>query len=146
MRNVNSCDSTILTQLNSGALLADPDTGDVYRFGKKATATQSNGYLQVHIGNGRRALCHRVVWLAVHGYIPEDMEVNHLNGQRTDNRLANLELATHSENILHAKRGKALEHVRPDDMASVDPGWLAEVMALAESGSVTRDQVATLRE
>lgn len=44
---------------------------------------------------------HRAVWIAFHGPIPQGLEINHLNCQRDDNRLDNLELVTRSGNQLH---------------------------------------------
>ena len=45
---------------------------------------------------------HRVVWEAFNGPIPDRLEINHKNLIRTDNRLENLELMTHQQNIQHA--------------------------------------------
>ena len=42
---------------------------------------------------------HRLVWLAFNGAIPENMQVNHINEIKTDNRLSNLNLMTPKENI-----------------------------------------------
>ena len=45
---------------------------------------------------------HRVVREAFNGPIPGRLEVNHKNLNRSDNRLENLELLTHKENVQHA--------------------------------------------
>jgi hypothetical protein len=45
---------------------------------------------------------HRVVWEAFNGPIQGRLEVNHKDLNRTNNRLDNLELVTHQENIQHA--------------------------------------------
>jgi len=45
---------------------------------------------------------HRCVWEAFNGPIPGRLEVNHKNLDRADNRLENLELVTHQQNIQHA--------------------------------------------
>ena len=42
---------------------------------------------------------HRLVWEAFNGQIPEGYEVNHINEIKSDNRLSNLNLMTHRENI-----------------------------------------------
>jgi hypothetical protein len=47
---------------------------------------------------------HRAVWAAFNGPIPEGMEINHLNGDKLDNRLPNLQCCTHSENVRHSHR------------------------------------------
>lgn len=47
---------------------------------------------------------HTLVMLAFVGPRPEGMEVNHINGVKTNNRLSNLEYVTPQENSLHATR------------------------------------------
>ena len=48
---------------------------------------------------GKRYYVHRLVWEAFNGQIPENMQVNHINEIKTDNRLSNLNLMTPKENI-----------------------------------------------
>ena len=43
-------------------------------------------------------LVHRLVWEAFNGQIPENMQVNHINEIKSDNRLKNLNLMTPKEN------------------------------------------------
>ena len=42
---------------------------------------------------------HRLVWSAFNGQIPENMQVNHINEVKSNNRLENLNLMTCKENI-----------------------------------------------
>ena len=44
------------------------------------------------------------MWLVFKGDIPDDLEVNHIDGVKSNNRLSNLELLTGSDNIKHAYR------------------------------------------
>jgi len=53
-------------------------------------------------GKMRKIAVHRAMWEAFNGQIPNGLEVNHKNLDRADNRLDNLELLTHQENIRHA--------------------------------------------
>jgi hypothetical protein len=45
---------------------------------------------------------HRLVWRHMNGVIPKGITINHKNGIKHDNRPENLELATPSEQTLHA--------------------------------------------
>lgn len=64
-------------------------------------------YLQVRLMiAGKRAYClaHRLVWQHFRGPIPDGLTVNHVNGEKKDNRPENLEVVTLSENLRHAFR------------------------------------------
>jgi len=50
----------------------------------------------------KRYLQHRLVWLYVHGRWPKD-QIDHINGNRSDNRLCNLREATCSQNLMNAR-------------------------------------------
>ncbi len=45
---------------------------------------------------------HRMIWMFFKGDIPEELQINHKNGIKDDNRLSNLELMSNSEQMLHA--------------------------------------------
>lgn len=76
------------------------EPGRVLRPGKT-----KDGYLKVELFNngtpcGRYV--HRLVVEAFIGAIPVGLEVNHIFGQKADNRLENLEVVTHALNTKHA--------------------------------------------
>jgi hypothetical protein len=52
---------------------------------------------------------HRLLWYWHYGELPEDREINHIDGTRTNNNIHNLELVTHRENALHAVRIKSIK-------------------------------------
>lgn len=57
-------------------------------------------YLRITFA-GRTYLAHRLIWLHVYGVWPNG-EIDHINGDRTDNRLANLRLVDHCANARNA--------------------------------------------
>lgn len=66
---------------------------------------QKRGYLAVVLSkNGKTKMytIHRLVAKAFIVNTENKLCVNHINGIKTDNRLSNLEWATHKENLLHA--------------------------------------------
>lgn len=92
-------------------LVYEPDTGLLrwkvrqarcVEVGGKAGHITKFGYLRVAI-NGRRYSCHRVAWAMHYGAWP-DCDLDHINGVRNDNRIANLRLATRSQNSCNRKR------------------------------------------
>lgn len=54
-------------------------------------------------GDKRHVLAHRIVYETFHGEIPEGYEIDHINSVRDDNRLCNLQLLTHTENLKKRK-------------------------------------------
>jgi len=65
--------------------------------GKKAGFIMSHGYVGICIG-GRDYTAHRLAWLHVHGVWPT-ANIDHINGNRSDNRIANLRDVNQSVNM-----------------------------------------------
>jgi Demerecviridae HNH endonuclease len=66
------------------------------RVGDPVTSLNSYGYVQACIAR-RPYLAHRIGWALTHGEWPAVM-IDHINGDRADNRIVNLRLATGAQN------------------------------------------------
>lgn len=62
------------------------------------------GYWCIRI-DGVLHQAHRLIWLYCLGNFP-DIEIDHVNGNRLDNRIDNLRLATRSQNSMNTKDSK----------------------------------------
>lgn len=77
-------------------LTYSPETGEFFwlapgrgrRFGTPVGSWDLHGYKTVRLG-GRSYKLHRLAWLHVHGAWPVG-DIDHINGNRIDNRIANL--------------------------------------------------------
>jgi hypothetical protein len=108
----------------------EPDTGLFFWLSNKGTAkagdvagaTASNGYTNICIDR-RIYKAHRLAWLYVYGAPPSN-QVDHINGVKNDNRIANLRQATNFENSqnhtsfgvhLHKEKNKWQARIRVRD-------------------------------
>ena len=104
-------DEFILDKLNSGRISVDLSNGDIYSIASgtpyKLKPYYSTGYVMVTIHENKtkkNVRVHRVVWIAANGVPPEDMDVDHINDIKTDNRLENLQLLPRIENSAKGAR------------------------------------------
>ena len=70
--------------------------------GRILSGSERNGYLRVNFANGHHSI-HRLVWETFNGKIPEDMVIDHIDGNRSNNALSNLRLVTQAENMNNAQ-------------------------------------------
>jgi len=68
------------------------------------------------VDNGRRMpyRLHRFIWEAFNGQIPTDMTIDHIDGDKVNNRLNNLQLLTRGENT--SKSNQRLSKKQIDDI------------------------------
>ena len=90
-------------------LLYNHETGDIYsrtsrgnvKVGKKLGTLSGNGYMTIHVC-GITLYFHRAAFALYHGFFP-DM-IDHINGDRLDNRIINLRPA---DSLLNARNARA---------------------------------------
>ena len=104
-------DELCLVALAAGHIIVNLKTGKVYgRRGpggmirKKPVELKGsivNGYrvYSIHAdGEKKQVRANRLVWMAAHGRIPDGMVVDHINNDKLDNRICNLQLLSPEDN------------------------------------------------
>ena len=101
-------------------------------------STDKYGYLRVILskdGKAKNFQVHRLVYEAFCGEIPDGLVVNHINEDKTDNRLENLNLLTPKENLTWGtcveRRAKALKKALKNN-----PKMSKPVVGMDEQGNV----------
>ena len=90
----------------------DPESGDLIRLvtrgkgakGQAAGSIDKKGYKVVRIDGRHHFFAHRVAWALMTGEQP-DGEIDHINGDKADNRWANLRVVNRSENMQNTDFG-----------------------------------------
>ena len=67
-------------------------------------SNRTDGYAAVKV-NGRKLLAHRIIYAIIHGEMPEG-EIDHIDGDRMNNRIENLREVSKSENQHNSKKRK----------------------------------------
>lgn len=140
-----------LQAIKAGDIQVFP-TGWVLHHGRPiGTHGNGRGYVLGRVNfSGKRMsiMLHRLIWLGLVGGIPADREINHIDGDKQNNALHNLELCTRGENIKHAWDNSLRHYVLPRvpstyrkppkiDRAGIIAGWeLYQVMPIALAAEV----------
>lgn len=70
--------------------------------GSKAGVINGKGYLIIKF-YGKRYQAHRLIWIIAYGVEPKD-HIDHINGNKTDNRLCNLREVTNRQNQYNQRK------------------------------------------
>lgn len=76
--------------------------GGKAKVGAVAGSPSVNGYVDIRV-DGTLLKAHRLAWFYVHREWPPN-DIDHINRDRTDNRLCNLRLATRSQNNMNRRQ------------------------------------------
>ena len=93
--------------------------------GRIAGQINGKGYACISIG-GKQKAAHRMAWLYVYGEWPSrEIYIDHVNGNKTDNRIANLRLATPSQNAQN--RGRVMDGKKGTTFNKLVGKWQAQI-------------------
>lgn len=119
----------------------DPESGHVFHACDKAGVKRKDtiagclrhqGYIGITIRINDKPIqwaAHRIAWALVYGECPAELEIDHINGNRSDNRLANLRLATRRQNLANARR---INRSLPQGVSYRSNGFFARIMFSGE--------------
>ena len=99
------------------------------------------GYFHVYLFKNKKYkhhLVHRLVYEAFNGEIPEGLQVNHINEDKTDNRLCNLNLMTRKENMNWGTHNQRVAEANTNGKLSVP---LYQI--IPETGQIVREWPST---
>lgn len=103
--------------------------------GRAAGSIDAYGYVHIRLC-GYQLKGHRIAWLHTHGSWPAG-QLDHINGVRTDNRIANLREATPSENSGNTRR-HADNQCGLKGVYRVGKRWVARIHADGKSRHLGR--------
>lgn len=104
----------------------------------------SNGYHGVNL-NGEQYLLHRLVWESFNSVIPDGLEINHIDGDKKNNVLSNLEVVTRRENVNHAFENGLVNIPCGENnhKAKLTQKQASEIRKKYSGGSVTQSEIAS---
>lgn len=150
-------DEYIAWNLAVGNVTVNAELGKVYKTrgpgGKKLSepkeviGTLLNGYLVTTIANkSTKMQCrlHRIVWISQHGIIPDGYVIDHINNNKTDNRISNLQLLTPEENSNKAKEDGLYKTGFDNKITKLDPALRDEIAYLYRCSPMTIRSLASL--
>ena len=94
--------------------------------GREAGTLKPNGYVSIRI-DSRAYYAHRLAWCYVHGDWPDE-EIDHTNGTRTDNRIANLRQASRKQNMENRVQATGKSGYRGVCWLEANQKWRASIV------------------
>jgi hypothetical protein len=88
-------------EYRDGSLFWKVANSNVVKIGDRAGYITKHGYRKVMM-NGRQLYEHRVIFFMHNGYMPK--EIDHIDGNKLNNKIENLREVTHSQNAMNVKK------------------------------------------
>lgn len=125
------------------------DYGIIYKKNMKPKKTHEikGGYLRVSIKVGKKqklVLIHRLVVENFIGPIPKGMEIDHVNGNKKDNSVSNLEIVSPEENMKRAKLNNLIPQGRDRHSTKYDEDLIHKICKYLKDGNFNKKEIAEI--
>lgn len=121
---MNQSKCQFLFDYSDGGLFWRNSRGSNAKAGNRAGRLLNTGYRSIHV-EGRRYQEHRLVFLWHKGYMPA--QIDHINGQKSDNRIENLREANHSQNQMNTANRDSHSGLRGVRFVEKTGRWAARI-------------------
>lgn len=105
VKSISTPNLQYLFEYKDGHLYWKVDVANNVKAGCKAGCKASNGYTFIKI-NKVQYVSHRLIYQLCNGALPDDMYIDHINGDRSDSRIENLRLCNMYQNAQNRKLNK----------------------------------------
>lgn len=144
----NLAEKNIIVDAEKGVVYGTRGPGGIpYKEPKQLKGSVVNGYNVVSLRNGATKLqcrVHRIVWISQNGIIPEGYCIDHINNDKQDNRISNLQIMTPSENSKKAKEDGLFAEGLDNKATKLDPDLHDELCYLYEFSDLTQRELAEI--
>lgn len=110
-----------IEQVHIGRIFFDGTNFVNTKSGKVYTVANSRGYIQISLQcpltkKIHSIMAHRLIWVLTYGQSEDtSLVINHIDGNKLNNAISNLELVTHKRNIDHANELGLVNHTKAED-------------------------------
>jgi hypothetical protein len=100
-----------------------PRSGRPPKNAEFAGSPDKKGYLRIRVGKGLFKV-HRLVWYMHYGEDPGLFLIDHIDRNPSNNRIENLRLVTHSENLINQSAKKGVSGIKGVSWSESTQGWM----------------------
>jgi len=121
----------------------NPDTGLFTRIysatrkdliGNIAGCKNTDGYIVIRLKD-KDHLAHRLAWIFTYGEIPDGLFIDHIDGDKSNNRISNLRLCKNNENMQNIKRSHKDNLTGLLGVTKHGKGYLAQISRMGKKRS-----------
>ena len=119
-----------LFEYRDGALIWKAKSGKTagrIKIGEIAGTIEKNGYIRITIEQKRYRM-HQLVFLYHNGYLTKGKEIDHIDGNRTNNRFDNLREVTRQQNSFNRKYINNTSGIKGISWCNQRKKWVVQIM------------------